>query len=76
MPTTWISVDPSTAVVPTLATMNNELDVLPLEFLDLPELTEETLNATHENSEQIFCVSGARDIGCLGILWDANEGEN
>ena len=57
---------PSTAVAPTLVTVNDELDALPLEFLDLPELTEETLNATQENSEQGFCVSGARDIGCLG----------
>ena len=47
---------PSTAVAPTLVTVNDEQDALPLEFMDLPELTKETLNATQENTKQVLCV--------------------
>ena len=39
-------------------TVNDELDALPLELLDLPELTEETLKATPINSEQFFPSRG------------------
>ena len=66
---------PSTAVAPTLVTVNDELDALPLEFMDLPELTEGTLNATQENSKHFFCVCESRDTGVLGGLWKTNEGD-
>lgn len=66
---------PSTAVAPTLVTVNDEQDALPLEFMDLPELTKETLNATQENTKQVLCVCESRDTGVLRGLWETNEGE-
>ena len=56
-------------------TVNDEQDALPLEFMDLPELTEETLNATQENTKQVLCVCESRDTGVLRGLWETNEGE-
>ena len=44
-------------------------------IMDLPELTEETLNATQENSKQVLCGCESRDTGVLRVLWETNEGE-
>ena len=43
--------------------------------MDLPELTEETLNATQEKSKQVLCGCESRDTGVLRVLWETNEGE-
>ena len=44
-------------------------------IMDLPELTEETLNATQEKSKQVLCGCESRDTGVLRVLWETNEGE-